>query len=208
MRPVRVPAPARLERGASALERERPSRSCSARTGALRVGPVRRRSILAPESSSAPWCASTRWAVCAIRRAARLVAGPRDADGAMLDAMSLITSPGCGAPRTPPGSNTTIGVVATSAALTKAQANRLAETAHDGIAMSVRPAHMMGDGDTLFALSTGAVEAPSAMDRICAAAALCVARAVVRAVRLAASLGGVPSISELGDEQGRRPWLR
>ena len=124
-----------------------------------------------------------------------LVAGPRGADGAMLDAASLITSPGWSAP--PPGANTTIGVVATSAALTKAQANRLAETAHDGIAMAVRPAHMMGDGDTLFALSTGAVEAPDAMDRICAAAALCVARAVVRAVRLAGSLGGVLSISDL-----------
>ena len=131
-----------------------------------------------------------------------MVAGPRDADGAMLDAMSLITSPGYDAPRTPPGSNTTIGVVATSAALTKVQANRLAETAHDGIAMSVRPAHMMGDGDTLFALSTGAVEAPSAMDRICAAAALCVARAVVRAVRLAASLGGVPSTNDLEMTRG------
>ena len=131
-----------------------------------------------------------------------LVAGPRGADGAMLDAMSLITSPGWSVPQSPPGANTTIGVVATSAALTKAQANRLAETAHDGIAMSVRPAHMMGDGDTLFALSTGAVEAPSAMDRICAAAALCVARAVVRAVRLAASLGGVPSISDLEMTRG------
>ncbi len=131
-----------------------------------------------------------------------LVAGPRGPDGAMLDAASLMTSPGWSAPQPPPGSNTTIGVVVTSAALTKAQANRLAQAAHDGIAMAVRPAHMMGDGDTLFALSTGAVEAPAAMDRICAAAALCVARAIVRAVRLAGSLGGVPSISDLEMSRG------
>lgn len=126
-----------------------------------------------------------------------LVAGPRDDRGAMLDAMRLMTSPGGVARPASQSANTTIGAVATSAALTKAQANRLAQAAHDGIAMAVMPAHMMGDGDTLFALSTGAVEGPADVDRICAAAALCVARAIVRAVRVAKGLGGVPSVREL-----------
>ena len=56
---------------------------------------------------------------------------------------------------TAPFGNTTIGIIATDVALSKAQANRLASVAHDGLALSIRPAHTMHDGDTLFALSTG-----------------------------------------------------
>jgi L-aminopeptidase/D-esterase-like protein len=58
-----------------------------------------------------------------------------------------------------PVENTTLAVVATDAALTKAQARRVASMAHDGIARAVRPAHTMFDGDTVFALSTGAIQA-------------------------------------------------
>ena len=54
-----------------------------------------------------------------------------------------------------PGTNTTIGVVATDAALSPAEANTVAAMAHDGIARAIRPAHTLHDGDTLFALSTG-----------------------------------------------------
>jgi len=86
------------------------------------------------------------------------------------------------------GTNTTIGVVATDAVLTKVQANRLATTAHDGLARAINPVHTMSDGDTLFALATGRVplsdEGPG-MTVLCALAAEVVARATVRAVRAA-----------------------
>lgn len=90
-------------------------------------------------------------------RSGRIIAGPRaECGGGILDAMDVAISPSIGAPQTAGASNTTIGVVATNAALNKAQANKLASAAQDGIALTVRPAHLMGDGDTMFALATGA----------------------------------------------------
>ena len=127
-----------------------------------------------------------------------IVAGPLSEDGdTMLDSMALITDPGYQDSRTPPGENTTIGVVATNATLTKSQANKLAAVAHDGLAMAVRPAHLMSDGDTMFALSTRQHEGPADMNRLCAASAVTVSRAIVRAVQKATGLGGVKAVSEL-----------
>ena len=127
-----------------------------------------------------------------------VVAGPRTDDGVeMHDSLRLITSPGFEYPRRPQSSNTTIGAVATNASLGKGEVNKMASVAHDGLAMSVRPAHMMHDGDTMFGLATGAVSRSVSLDRVCAAAALCVSRAIVRAVRQADGLGGVPSVGEL-----------
>jgi L-aminopeptidase/D-esterase-like protein len=80
-----------------------------------------------------------------------------------------------------PGENTTIGVVATDAKLTKEQANRIATVAHDGIARAVRPAHTMYDGDTIFCIATGNVAAP--YDAIEVVATDLVARAVASGVR-------------------------
>src|SRR2546421_724281 len=82
-----------------------------------------------------------------------------------------------------PAANTAIGVVMTDAALTKEQANRLATVAHDGIARAIRPAHTMYDGDVLFCLATGAVDAP--YDAVEVLSAQLVARAVVHGVRAA-----------------------
>ena len=82
-----------------------------------------------------------------------------------------------------PGQNTTIGVVATDAKLTKEQANRVATVAHDGIARAVRPAHTMYDGDTIFCIATGAVPAP--YDAVEVVAAEVVARAIAQGVRRA-----------------------
>ena len=82
-----------------------------------------------------------------------------------------------------PGTNTAIGVVATDALLTKEQANRAATVAHDGIARAIRPSHTMYDGDAIFCLATGVVEAP--YDAIEVAAARVVARAVADGVRAA-----------------------
>ncbi|GAA2796728.1 P1 family peptidase [Streptomyces showdoensis] len=88
---------------------------------------------------------------------------------------------------TPPPMNTTLAVVATDAALTRAQAQKLAGTAHDGIARAVRPVHLLNDGDTVFALATGERELPAeagplALNEILAAGADAVTRAIVQAV--------------------------
>ena len=79
------------------------------------------------------------------------------------------------------GTNTTIGVVATNATLTPAEVNRVAEVAHDGMARAIRPAHTMFDGDTLFALATGA-HTDSSMNTVGILAAEVVAAAIVNAV--------------------------
>ncbi|MFF3613548.1 P1 family peptidase [Streptomyces sp. NPDC002580] len=104
----------------------------------------------------------------------------------------------------PPPLNTTLAVVATDADLTRAQAQKLAGTAHDGIARAVRPVHLLNDGDTVFALATGArqlAENPLALNEILAAGADLVTRAIVRAVRAAESVDGPggawPSYEEL-----------
>ena len=80
------------------------------------------------------------------------------------------------------GTNTTIGVVATNAILTPAEVHRVAEMAHDGMARAIRPAHTMFDGDTLFALATGA-HTESSVNTVGILAAETVAQAIVNAVR-------------------------
>ena len=84
-----------------------------------------------------------------------------------------------------PGSNTTIGVVAVDARLTKAEANRLADVAHDGLARTIRPVHTQMDGDTLFALATGQVDREVNFVKLCAAAAEVTARAIANALEAA-----------------------
>jgi L-aminopeptidase/D-esterase-like protein len=104
-----------------------------------------------------------------------------------------------------PPMNTTLAVVATDADLSKAQAQKLAGTSHDGIARAVRPVHLLNDGDTVFTLATGArtldAANPLALNEVLAAGADLVTRAIVRAVRAAGSVdgaGGVwPSYGEL-----------
>lgn len=86
------------------------------------------------------------------------------------------------------GTNTTIGVVATDAVLTKSQAQRLAVAAHDGLARCIRPAHTQLDGDTLFAVATGAVAKPADLVLLAAMAAEAVSLATLRAVTAARSL--------------------
>ena len=91
-------------------------------------------------------------------------------------------------------SNTVIGVVATNAKLTKAQATKVAQMAQDGIARTIRPAHTMLDGDVIFALSTGTKKAD--VSAIGAFAAEAVAEAILRAVKMAAPAGGLPGLFE------------
>jgi L-aminopeptidase/D-esterase-like protein len=94
------------------------------------------------------------------------------------------------------GENTTIGVVATNATLTKAQATKLAQMAHDGLARAVYPAHTPWDGDTIFSLATGEVEGEADLIVLGAVAADVVAEAILDAVRSATGLEGIPSVSE------------
>ncbi|WP_405186292.1 P1 family peptidase [Streptomyces anulatus] len=93
-----------------------------------------------------------------------------------------------------PPFNTTIAVVATDADLTRAQAQKLAGTAHDGLARAVRPVHLLTDGDTVFTLATGQVRVPpgdpAAVNELLAAGADVLARAIVKAVRAARSTEG------------------
>jgi L-aminopeptidase/D-esterase-like protein len=86
------------------------------------------------------------------------------------------------------GTNTTIGVIATDAVITKVQASRLATVGHDGLARSINPVHTMSDGDTLFALGTGRAGRSIGMLLLGTMAAEAVALAVVRAVHAARSV--------------------
>jgi L-aminopeptidase/D-esterase-like protein len=105
--------------------------------------------------------------------------------------------------------NTTIGVVAVDATLDKAEARRLTVAAHDGLARAVRPAHSMFDGDTIFALATGAkdlvaeggpVGAPPramALDQLCTAVADTFARAMVHGLLAARAHGGIAAYRDI-----------
>ncbi|ULR51289.1 P1 family peptidase [Streptomyces deccanensis] len=106
----------------------------------------------------------------------------------------------------PPPMNTTLAVVATDADLTRAQAQKLAGTAHDGIARAVRPVHLLNDGDTVFTLATGTrplppESGPLALNELLATGADLVTRAIVRATRAAEPMpgpgGAWPSYGEL-----------
>ncbi len=94
----------------------------------------------------------------------------------------------------PSRENTTLVVVATNAALTKVEANKLAQLGSLGMARSIDPVNTMHDGDLVIALSTG--EKRSSMDALGTAAAEAVGEAIVRAVRMAPTLGGVPGLKK------------
>ncbi len=92
--------------------------------------------------------------------------------------------------------NSTLGVVATNAALTKEQANKLAQLGHDGLARVISPVHTMIDGDTIFALSIGTAKADAMA--VGAAAVQTIAESVERAVRLATGLAGIAGLADAG----------
>ncbi|MBC7223462.1 MAG: P1 family peptidase [Anaerolineae bacterium] len=125
-----------------------------------------------------------------------IVAGTRDPQtGAFVDTMRMLHGDLGGFTGAFSGSNTTIGVVATNARLTKEGANKVAQMAHDGFAMAIRPVHTMWDGDTIFALATGEKEADVSV--VGAVAAQVMARAIVRAAQKATTLAGVPAAAAL-----------
>lgn len=127
------------------------------------------------------------------------VAGARCADGRQLLHTAQALLHGAAPQRLLPGTNTTIGIVATDARLTKAQAQRLAAVAHDGLARSINPAHTQLDGDTLFALATGMANAEPDLLLLATMAAEVTARAVLSAVWSADAWIG-------GDLPAARDW--
>ena len=134
----------------------------------------------------------------------QVVAGTRTEDGQHLaDARRLLRA---GAPRQStgrPGENTTIGVVATNARLTKVQASKIAQMAADGYARAISPVHTPGDGDTIFSLATGTWDGQVNYGTIGALAAEAMADAIVRAAVKATSSNGLPSARDLGTVPAR-----
>jgi len=130
-----------------------------------------------------------------------IVAGARTDDGhAFRDTMAAFRRgewpPSRSASRDEAAGATTLAIVATDALLTKAEATKVAQMAHDGLARTIRPIHTMSDGDVVFALATGASGVCSPTTLIGALAADVLADAVLRAVRAASSLSdpGLPDL--------------
>jgi L-aminopeptidase/D-esterase-like protein len=127
----------------------------------------------------------------------KVVAGVRTEDGkGFADARTLVRTGALGG-RPRPTEHTTIGVVATNAKLTKAEAQRMAIMAHDGYARAISPVHTPGDGDTIFALATGARTGEANVGLIGALAAEVMADAIVRAAREATGVAGIPALRDL-----------
>src|SRR6188768_949467 len=126
----------------------------------------------------------------------QVVAGARGPDGKLLDARKLLRG---GAEREARAfENTTIGIVVTNARLTKVQAQKMAQMAHDGYARAIVPVHTPGDGDTIFSAATGTWTGEANYGQIGSLAAEVMADAVVRAATQATASNGLPSAADLG----------
>ncbi len=126
----------------------------------------------------------------------KVIAGVRTPDGrGLADARRLLRT---GEElRTSIGANTTLGIVATNAVLTKTQATKVAQMAHDGFARAIAPSHTPGDGDTIFALATGVKTGDADLMRIGSLAAEAMADAIVRAAEQATGIPGYPAARDL-----------
>jgi L-aminopeptidase/D-esterase-like protein len=124
-----------------------------------------------------------------------VVAGVRTIDGSsLLDARELLRD---NAVAGRSGENTTIAVVATNAAFSKAEVNKIAQMAHDGLARTIYPVHTPFDGDAVFGLATGTHQEPATVLVVGALAADVLAEAVLRAVRAANGIPGLPAAADL-----------
>ena len=126
----------------------------------------------------------------------KVVAGVRTPNGRDLADARLLVRAGA-TQRSPMGENTTIAVVATNATLTKTQAAKVAQMAHDGYARAISPVHTPADGDTIFALATGTKAGQADVAKIGVLSAEVTADAILRAVRQAASIPGYPAARDL-----------
>lgn len=126
----------------------------------------------------------------------QIVAGVRSTDGrSFADARTLLRQGQVRFRAT--GQNTTLGVVATNARLSKTDAHRVAQMAHDGFARAIAPVHTPVDGDTIFALATGQLARTADVGQVGALAADVMASAIVRAAREATSAAGIPALRDL-----------
>jgi L-aminopeptidase/D-esterase-like protein len=126
----------------------------------------------------------------------QVVAGVRNPDGTFADARKILRSGGNAQPPRP-GENTTIGLVATNATLSKSQVTRMALMADDGYARAISPSHTNGDGDTIFSLATGRWNGTADITLIGALAAEAMADAIVRAATQATGAAGIPAARDL-----------
>ena len=129
----------------------------------------------------------------------KIMTGPRDPNGKGIFSTTEILA-GCSQFTHPFFSNTTIGVIATDAPLTKVEANKLAQIGHDGIAIAIRPCHTVVDGDVLFALSTSDDKNKAGqanMLQLGVIATQVISEAIVRAVTQANSLGNLPALKDI-----------
>lgn len=125
----------------------------------------------------------------------KIIAGTLNDDGlTFADTESLIINMYDYKPKTP-GENTTIGAIITNARLSKWEANKVAAMAQNGIGRTIRPAHTLYDGDTIFTLATGKVDAD--LSAVGLLAVRTVENSIVQAVRSATALCGIKSISAL-----------
>lgn len=134
----------------------------------------------------------------------KVVAGMRTADGkALADVRTQLTTrpairkPASGDDDATVITNTTLGIVATNATLTKTQVNRVAQIAHNGFARAIAPVHTASDGDAIFAVATGGVAGNADADLIAWAASEAIAQAIVRAARAATSIPGYPAARDI-----------
>ncbi len=125
-----------------------------------------------------------------------ILAGPRALDGTLADSVDLMPQV---ADRMRWGQNTTLGIVATNARLTKPEATKVAQMAHDGLARAVYPVHTSVDGDAVFVASVGGVE--TAPDVVGAWGARMMQESILRAVRVAKGVPGFPSVTEYAGER-------
>jgi L-aminopeptidase/D-esterase-like protein len=130
-----------------------------------------------------------------------IVAGARTSNGKALEntARTLLAGgwPAAAGSGSGAAANTTLGIVATNARLSKAELTKVAQMAHDGLARTLNPVHTPWDGDTVFALATGAVDAAGGTLLVGALAAEAMARAIVRGVRAAVGAAGLPAARDL-----------
>jgi len=125
-----------------------------------------------------------------------ILAGPRnEKNNGFLSTIELLTGGVNSDIKNLLPTNTTLGVVATNACLNKEQINKLAQMAQDGLARAINPSHTMFDGDTVFALSLG--DKVGDLTTLGTAAAEMVADAIVRAVKQAETLAGIPALKDM-----------
>jgi L-aminopeptidase/D-esterase-like protein len=132
----------------------------------------------------------------------KVVAGSRNPDNTLADVRKLLRGGEIGT-RPRAGENTTIGLVATNAKLSKNDINRVALMADDGFARAINPSHTAGDGDTVFALATGRWTGDATVTLVGALAAEAMADAIVRAATQATSSNGLPAARDLNTVPAR-----